>query len=215
MLPSQCLKKFFRMAGFMRSKNKVRHRILKRESQCLQFFLCPFSCLYDFITCLIKICFIFNCRHTCSNRCTVHSIRIKRILHIIQESDQFLISTRKTNSHPSHRTRLGKCLYDQKVIIFFNQWKRRLTTKIHISLVHDHNHIRIMADNILHFLQRHLHTCRRIRIREYNSSVFSEIIFRPYMKVLIQCRSLIWNAKQVCPYIIKRICDIRKKNRLL
>ena len=35
------------------------------------------------------------------------------------------------------------------------------------------------------------------------------------MKVFIQCRSLIWNAKQVCPYIIKRIGDVRKQNWFL
>ena len=72
-----------------------------------------------------------------------------------------------------------------------------------------------MFHDIFNITQRKRNTCRSIRVRKDNSTILSEIIFLLYMKVFIQCRPLIWNAEQFCPYIIKRIGDVRKQNWFL
>ena len=187
----------------MCGKNKVCFGILKRKSKFSKFCLCPLSCRNDLITALLKICLIFHRCHSCSNGSSIHCVRIKRILHIIQILDQLRISECISNTHSCKRSGLGECLHNKKIIIFFNQRKCGYRAKIHISLIYDHDTFRIFCHDLLNLRKRHLYTCRCIGIREYDSAILTQVVFLADMELLIQCRTLIRNAEKICPYIIK------------
>ena len=69
-----------------------------------------------------------------------------------------------------------------------------------------------MGQNILHKIQTLVNGCRRIRIREYDSSVLSVVILLHDPEIFIQCRTLIGNPVQIRPHLVKGIRNVRKEN---
>ena len=49
---------------------------------------------------------------------------------------------------------------------------------------------------------------------EDHAAVFTEVILLSDAEIFVQLRPLIGNLKKLCPYIIKGISNIRKKDRL-
>ena len=198
----------------MGGKYKIGPGIRKRKSQLCQFLFYPLSRSYNFSRGCFKISIILHCFHTHYLRRQVHGVGVKGKLHVIQIVDQFLVADAETDTHSRHSSGLGKCLNDQQIFVFFKQRQCTFATEIHISLVHDHYHIRICLQDLLNCFKRFLHAGRSVGIREDDTAVRLFIIFRMDMPVFIQCTGAIWNPVQICPYIIKGIGDVREQNRL-
>ena len=71
-----------------------------------------------------------------------------------------------------------------------------------------------MRDDVLDLFKRHQNAGRRIRVREYHSTVFPVVILRPDLKRVIQRFRLVRNPQHIRPHIIKRVGDVREENRL-
>ena len=162
----------------------------------------------------LKICPVSD--RSCPERQSglIHGIGIERIFHIVQIFDQYRITHGIADTHTCHSSGFGKGLNHQKVIVLFDQWQRRCRTKVHISFIHNYDHIRIGFDDCFHVLHAKLHTGRCVWVRENNSSVFPEIVFFPDRKIIGQRNRLIRDPQHICPHIVKRIGDIREQNRL-
>ena len=198
----------------MGCKQEVGFGIPERKSQFFQFFFYSFPGGDDLLTGLPEICVIFYRFHTRSQGCLIHGVGIKGILHIIQVPDQLCVSHGVTDAHSRKRTGLGKCLHHQQIIVFLCQRQCGTSPEINICLIHNNDHIRIISHHILDLLQRQQHACGSIGIGKDHSSIFFAVILFHNLKPFIQRLCLIGNAEYIRPHIIKRIGDIRKKDRL-
>ena len=199
----------------MCGKNKVGSGILEGKSKLSELCLRPLSCCNDLMAAFLKICLILHRCHTSRDGSTIHGIGVKGIFHIIEIFDQLRISEGITDTHARQRSGFGKGLHNKKIVIFLDQRQCGSGSEIHISLIYDHNALRIFCYNLLDLGKRHFHTGRCIGVREYDSAVFAEIIFFPDMELFIQCRTLIRDPEKIGPYIIERIGDIREQDGFL
>ena len=127
--------------------------------------------------------------------------------------DQFRCTNGKSNSFSGHGARLGECLYNQQILILGQQGQNRLTAKVNVGLIYNHEGFRIVFQNFfdLSQLQGNARWC--VRIRENDSPVGLAVIVRYDPELLIQRLHCIGNPEQITPNRIKGICNIREQNR--
>ena len=88
-----------------------------------------------------------------------------------------------------------------------------MSAEINVRLIYDHNHILVVLQNIFDIRKILCNSGRSIWIREDHTAVCPVIIFFYNAKIFIKRLALIRNAKYICPYIVKRIGDIREEDR--
>ena len=127
----------------MRSKYKVCFRIRESKAQARQFLLDPLSGSCDLCRGGLEISIILYRFHAHDLGSQVHGIGVKGEFYIIQIVYQLLITDTEADTHSRHGSGFGKSLYYQKILIFFKQGQCTCASKVHISLIHDHYHVRI------------------------------------------------------------------------
>ena len=205
-------------------KHKVCSGIRENKSHFRQIFLEFLSCRNDSGGQAPKIRLILHrsCPHP--DGLQIHCIGIEGKLHILQIRNQFLVSDGKSDSGSRHCSRLGKRLYNQKVIISVNQRKRRGRSEIDIGLIHNDDLVTVCGDNAFDLLQRKLDSRGCIGIRKNNPADLlalsckgrrvRNIVLRIDRKVLPKRNHGIRNPVEIRPYIVKGICDVREQELL-
>ena len=181
----QCCEKLFGRTALMCSKDKVGSGILEGKSKLPELCLCPLSCCNDLMAAFLKICLILHRCHTSRDGSTIHGIGVKGIFHIIEIFDQLRISEGISDTHSCQGSGLGEGLHNKQIIIFFDQRQCGCCSEIHVRLIYDHDTLRILCHDLLDLGKRHFHAGRCIGVREYDSAVFTEIIFLTDMELLI------------------------------
>lgn len=61
----------------------------------------------------------------------------------------------KTDAHAGHCPGFAEGLHHQQVLVFLRQRQRRRPAEIDVGLVHDHHHVPVVAQDVLHLIERH------------------------------------------------------------
>ena len=131
----------------MRCKNEIRFGILERKAKCLSSsFFVHSLCIYDLVhRSSQNIPDLLLLPLLQQERYLIHCIGIKGIFHIIQIFDQFRIADSKADTHSRHGAGLGKGLLLPEDCHIFRSVQCGCAAKIHIGLIHDHDHIPVMS----------------------------------------------------------------------
>ena len=101
---SQSLKQLFCRTGWMGHEDIVRLGIRKLKPQSLKFLFCPLPRLLDLCHSLLELFPVCHTGRSQKKGRAVHGIRIERVFHIIQISNQRLASEGISDTHTCHRT---------------------------------------------------------------------------------------------------------------
>ena len=196
----------------MGGKDKIGPGIREPKTQFPQRPLDPLPGCHDPADDLPKIRLVPQGLHSQRQRGTVYGVGIKRKLHIAEIFDQFLAAYGITHPQTGHGPGLAECLHHQKIVIFLYEGKSALTAKVNIGFIHNHHHIPIGPQDLLHQRQRLVDPGGSIGIGKNHPSVGTPVILRANVECLVQRTGLIGNPVQLGPHVIEGIGDIGKQD---
>ncbi len=199
----------------MADEEEIRAGVREIETQTRQTLLRPLPGGHDLSHGLMEIRVVLHRLDAQQDRRQIHRVGIIGILHVPHGPDQRRRAERVSDPHTGHGAGFAECLHHQQVLIAVQERAGRNASEIDIGLVHDHHHVLIVPQDILHLLKRQETAGRRVWIRENDAAVRLIVIPGTDVEIRVQRPRFIGDPEKFRPHRIEGIGHVREQDGLI